>query len=268
MKHTNTIQSGANPWDKVAENYFEEIISPLTHFKQNPLLDRLSRIKDKEQKSVGDLGCGVGTLLFELKKFRSIHALDYSDQMLKTAFTNVERRDPEMLAKINWAKESLTQLQKWRGKLDVAISVNSLLFTDPKQLSKAMEQMASCLTRHGELLGIFPALESIQEEYRHSYFKALKKYQSDDMAQAHVKKIMALRRVNFGLGSYDTDDMTQKYFTKFELECLLEQAGLANYEFGQVVYRRQHSYNLHDPSLTGHPYMWDWYVRAQKAARP
>ena len=49
-------------WDKISQDYYSEILSPIKNSIENPLFEDIKRIKDKNNKSVIDLGCGIGEL--------------------------------------------------------------------------------------------------------------------------------------------------------------------------------------------------------------
>ncbi|MFZ4714871.1 MAG: class I SAM-dependent methyltransferase [Bacteriovoracaceae bacterium] len=254
-----------NPWDQVALNYDEEVISPLYHATYNPLHENLLSMKNKSAKVIGDLGCGTGPMLPHLSEnFKQVYALDYSPQMLKLAFEKMQNYPDKQLKKICFEQGSLTQLSKLEGMLDVALTINSVIMTDFSDLKKAFSGIYNTLKKKGQYLAILPSLEAIQEEFHHTYQKELKKYNSSDMAQASTRKKLEARRINFELGTYNTGDMIQKYYTRYELESYLIKAGFKNICFDRVVYDREYSYNYVDNNLKAHPFMWDHFVICEK----
>lgn len=73
-------------WNKIAKNYYEEIISPLKDAeKNNPLEKHIKKLK-KTNKTAIDLGCGTGPLLPKLsKKYELLYGVDYSEGMVRKA---------------------------------------------------------------------------------------------------------------------------------------------------------------------------------------
>ncbi len=73
-------------WCKIAEEYFDNLSSPFEKGVINPIPKIISKMKNKKKLDVIDIGTGIGNLLPLLEKnFRSVYALDFSDQMLKIA---------------------------------------------------------------------------------------------------------------------------------------------------------------------------------------
>ena len=259
------MRESKNPWDQVALNYDEEVISPLYHATYNPLQEHLAEIKNKNSKIVGDFGCGTGPMLPLLsEQFKQVYALDYSPQMLKIAFEKMQNYPEKQLKKVCFEQGSLTQLTKFEGMLDVALTINSVIMTDFNDLKKSFTGIYNSLKKKSYYIAILPALEAIQEEFHHTYQKELKKYVSPDLALASTRKKLEAKRINFELGTYNTGDMIQKYFTRFELEGYLARTGFKNIRFDRVVYGREYSYNYVDNNLKTHPFMWDHFVICEK----
>lgn len=257
-----------NPWDQVALNYQDEVISPIYHSLYNPLETALNSIKNKNTKTVGDFGCGTGPLVPLLaESFKRVYALDLSAQMLKLAFEKMQNYPVKALSKVTFHQESLTELEDYKSLFDTIVTVNSVIMPKPQELSKTFNGLHSSLKDKGTFLGVFPALEAIQEEFQHTYSKELKKYKSNDMALAATRKKLEARRINFELGTYNTGDMIQKYFNRVELESYLTKAGFKNIRFDRVVYDRKYSYNYHDTNLKTHPFMWDHFVSCEKSEK-
>ncbi len=254
-----------NPWDQVALNYNDEVISPLYHSTYNQLYAKLEMIRNKGSKTVADFGCGTGPLLPALSEtFKQVYAMDFSANMLKLAFEKMQNYPDKQLKKICFEQGSLTQLNKFEGMMDVVLTINSVIMTDFDDLKKAFTGINKALKKKGQYIAILPALEAIQEEYHHTYQKEMRKYESVEMATASTRKKLEAKRVNFELGTYNTGDMIQKYYTRYELESYLARAGFKNIQFDRVVYGREHSYNYHDSNLKAHPFMWDHFVICEK----
>lgn len=254
-----------NPWDQVAINYKEEVISPIYHSIYSPLEKELKQIKNKTNKTVADFGCGTGPLLPLLsKEFKTVHAVDYSKQMLKVAYEKMQNYPERQMQKISFHQGCLTNLKDYKGMLDVAMTINSVIMTDFDGLKRCFKGLYDSLKKGGSYIAILPALEAVQEEFQYTYQQELKKYKSHDLAYTSTRKKLDARRINFELGTYNTGDMFQKYFTSYELKTYLRNAGFKNIRFDQVIYDEEHSYNYHDEDLSHHPAMWDHFLICEK----
>lgn len=255
----------ARVWDKIAPNYLDEIISPFHHSIYNPLNSFLKRIRGKRKLIVADLGCGAGHLLPRLaKSFARVYAVDYSANMLENAKDFTANLPPKQQSKISFHKRDLSNLHSDRNKFDTAIASNSIITVNPVELKKIFREIFNSIRPGGHFMGVFPALEAIQEEFRYCYNNELKKFGSDDLARASVRKKLKTNKVNFKLGHYNTGDMVQKYFTQYELVSYLEAVGFCKIIFDRVIYNQNYSYNYGDENTQDHPPMWDWAIYCEK----
>ena len=83
-------------WDKLAKNYFEEILSPFAKNVENPIFSTINLLKNKN--SVIDLGCGLGILENYLAKdFKRVTAVDFSEKMIESAVKNNKNKNVKFL---------------------------------------------------------------------------------------------------------------------------------------------------------------------------
>ena len=76
----------AKAWDEISKDYLAHIVSPFDSGTVNPLFRQLLSIDNIRDKTVADLGCGVGTLLpFLSRNFGRVVAIDFSSGMLRRA---------------------------------------------------------------------------------------------------------------------------------------------------------------------------------------
>ena len=69
-------------WNKIAKDYYKEILSPLKNSKSNPLFKDLKKLKSKN-KTIIDLGCGIGEIEPLLSKyFKQVTSIDFSKEMI------------------------------------------------------------------------------------------------------------------------------------------------------------------------------------------
>lgn len=254
-----------NPWDQVAHRYQDDVISPIHNSVYSPLEDYLKNIKNPHQKTAGDLGCGTGPLIPILSnKFKNVIALDFSKEMIKLSFERMQNHPAEQLKKVIFEQSCLTKLSFIKEKLDVALTINSLIMTEPSAIKKSFQGIFESLKNNGVYIGVFPALEAVSEEYHHTYQKEYKKFKSHELAKSSTRKKLRASKINFELGHYNTGDMLQKYFTRYELENYLSESNFKNISFDRVIYEKRFSYNYHDQNLKNHPHMWDHFVICEK----
>ncbi len=245
-------------WDEIASEYYEHIISPISHYTYNPLFEDLKKIRSKSKKEVGDFGCGTGSLLELLsQKFKKVHAMDFSKQMIEASKNNCQHLD-----NIKYYTQSL--IRPFPKKLDCIVTINSIISPNLNDLEKIFKNINNALKKDGDFIAILPSIESIKEEFQRTYKKELKKYKSHDMAQARAKKKLQIHRLDPLLGTYDTDDMKQKYFSKYEIEKYLHNHSFKLKKIDKVIYDKKFSYNYLDKDINNHTPMWDWYIYATK----
>jgi ubiquinone/menaquinone biosynthesis C-methylase UbiE len=142
-------------WDQIAPNYDQEIVSPLSQGVENPLFSTLKKIPKKSTKVVADLGCGTGNLLPTLAtQFKSVHAVDFSKEMLLMA-----KKRAEPYKNITYHRQNMERLKLPKIQFDVAITVNSLLMPSQRGLRRAIKNIHSVLKPEGFFLGVMPAME-------------------------------------------------------------------------------------------------------------
>src|SRR5215467_1345798 len=112
----------AQSWDQLSTTYFDQISSPFEQEVVNPLLSFLDGLPDRDKLTVGDLGCGIGNLLpFLSERFHRVVAVDFSNGMLRRARLRCSTDN------VVFYRRSLANLSHFRGQLDVAVAVNSVL---------------------------------------------------------------------------------------------------------------------------------------------
>src|SRR4029077_14743853 len=115
-------EMAARDWDRVAADYFTEIVSPFSSGVPRALVRALDAIPDARRKTAGDLGCGIGTLLPTLAaRFRRVVAVDFSPAMLARARAVCRARH------VRLQRADLADLSALAGALDGAVSVTAAL---------------------------------------------------------------------------------------------------------------------------------------------
>src|SRR5437870_5615896 len=111
-----------NFWSQAARSYEKDFIDPYRPDVRNPLLQALAKLAQRD-KSVADLGCGIGPLLpFLADNFPHVHAVDFAEGMLLRARQQVAGR-----TNVSFLHANFTDLTALHGQVDVAVAVNSLV---------------------------------------------------------------------------------------------------------------------------------------------
>ena len=249
-------------WDRVAGDYFGEVVSPFRSGVPRPLLRALDALPQVRRGTVADLGCGIGTLLPTLaERFRRVLAVDFSPAMLTRARAACPARHVSM------HRADLADLRRFARRLDVAVTVNAVLTPDAARLDRTFAGIAAALRPGGLLLGVFPAMESIlyqgfliheRERGRHEPARA----------RSLTSRILERAKYDFVHGTYSEEGRAQKFFYAFELRHRLRRAGFQRLRLGRIEYPWGEAVGGYE-SFPGEPPMWDWLVRAEApAARP
>lgn len=228
-------------WDRISENYYSEVLSPLKDSEHNPLFDDLKGLSG----SVIDLGCGLGELLPSLsKQFSSVIAVDFSEQMLEKA-----KLKNAALKNVSYVCADLANV-KGLGSFDVAISSNSILASETQDVLKILSGINSVLKKCGTFLGIVPSTEVYIYQAKLTFEK---KGSVSGLLDEH----------DLVSGTYTFDGDTQKSFYRFELQRLLRKAGFKNIKIGRVTYPWKEFRRAGQEYYPSEELPWDWYFKCE-----
>ena len=249
-------------WDKIASEYKTEVISPLFDAEVNEFWSFLGKISHKNKKNALDLGCGPGNLIVQIHdRFKSVLGIDFSLSMLQEAQVKIHEIG---ILNVTLQKKNFLSPLNLKSKVDVVLAINSILATHPRDTQKILKNVSGALKRGGYFLGIFPSLESLREEYRHTYYRHLGKTNRKGSAREKTQKELELEKSNLVLGVYHTGDMEQKYYTLYELHAFFREAGIRLNRVGKVIYRSEFSHHSNPQPAVRRPRMWDWVVLGGK----
>lgn len=250
----------ARAWDRVAADYFNEVVSPFEGGIPTPLLRALDAVPRADRRTVADLGCGLGMLLPALaERFRRVLAIDFSPAMLARA------RAACRLRHVTFHRADLVDLSPFAGQLDVAVTVNAVLTPAPDRLDRVFAGLHACLRHGGTLIGIFPAMEAILYQ---GYLIHERERQSHAPLRARLRTSRILERAKYDFvhATYSVEEGTQKFFYAFELRHRLRRAGFRRVRLGRLLYPWGEAVGGYE-SFPGEPPMWDWLVQAEAAPR-
>lgn len=243
-------------WDTVADKYFESIMSPFEASVQNPIYYYLNKL-DGRDKTVIDIGCGIGNLIPHLaERFSKVTAIDISPKMVEQS---IERNK---FNNVSFHVMDTLNLEKLGMKFDVAVSINSIIDPSIKNANLMMKQVNDILEPEGRFLAIFPAMEAIIYHTMLLLDKYLKEGMDETQAKIKAAKVHK-KRFDFIFG-LDEEGLSQKYYYKFELPYRLKEAGFKSIVIRKVFYPWKVCEESDFESFPGKKPMWDWFVSARK----
>lgn len=245
-------------WDKLAESYHEEIISPFQKGVANPLFRKLQTIKDRKSKIVADIGCGRGEILdFLASRFKEVYAIDFSPMMIKTA------KEVSSSRNIKYFVKDMRNLSQFRRRFDVVICVNSVLMPKVADVRKSLRSIYLTLKENGEFCAIFASMGSILYQGFLIFEREMQRCHDEKRALENAKKILEYRKYNFIKGTFKDGKDTQKFYYDFEIFVRLKDAGFKDINISKVLYpwRKGISDFVCFPDR---PKMWDIFVTARK----
>lgn len=244
-------------WDTVAPKYFDQISSPFSDGVKNPLLKDLARIKKADEKSIIDIGCGIGNLLPYSKRFKRIVCLDFSQGMIDQA----KKKHPEIKAEYICSDAKHTPLHK--AEFDVAVAINSFIAPDLGSLQGFFDEAGRVIKPKGQFFGIFPAIESVLHLFTLVFERELRIHNDEKKAYENAAKAVDLDSYDLPTGLLWEDGFQHHYY-QHTIERRLRKAGFEQIQFGKISYPWRLSIieNVR-PYLREEP-PWDWYVKAVK----
>ena len=249
----------AQTWDAISQDYLASVVSPFDHGTSNPLFDELLSVESASDKTVGDLGCGVGPLLpFLSEHFRNIIAVDFSPGMLRRARSGVHAPN------VAFHRADLSDLSVFSGSLDVAVAVNSVLAPSSRQVDHILREIHATLKPGGLLFGVFPAMDSVLYHAMLVMERESAEHESDRTAVHHTRQVCERRKYDFIAGVFDDDGDRQKHYYEFELRRRLLRAGFGHLRLRKVRYPWDESVSGFE-CFPGEPKLWDWLVCAERA---
>jgi len=247
----------AKDWDLIAGRYDEEITSPFQEGVINPIYDAIRAIPDKQERTVADLGCGLGPLLpFLSKNFKQVFAIDFSPRMLEQAKRRVQGEN------VSFHNCSLTDLSPFYHQFDVAVSVNSVIFPSSQVVNGIFANIRKTLKSDGLFAAIFPSMEAILYEATLLFDRELDKIGNEEKALLAAKRILKRRNFDFISGVYDDHGMRQKFYYEFELKHRLKKTGFKNLHVKKVLYPWGEDMGSSQDFMK-QPRVWDWFIEAQ-----
>jgi SAM-dependent methyltransferase len=243
-------------WSRAAKSYEAEFIDPYRADVRSPLAAALARLAGSD-RAVADLGCGIGPLLPELaESFGVVYAVDFAEGMLQRA-----KERCAGLRNVTLLNRSLTDLGALRGKLDVAVAVNSLVIPEIPELEKALRQIHAALRPGGHLVAILPAMDAVHYYTMLLLDRALEAGLPWEAAQKNAAHYGEHGEYDFAFGQFTYRGLEQHFWQPFEVRHRLKRAGFRKVRLAKVLLSWEQFSCAAD--LKSHPPPWDWFVEAE-----
>ncbi len=250
------LESQDHFWSQVAPDYEKEFIDPYRAEVLSPLRKILLRFAQQGAKAVGDLGCGIGPLLPLLREhFADVFAVDFAEGMLERA------RDAN--PGVEFLHRNLLDLTPLHGRLDVAVSVNSLVMPDVGDQEKALREIAACLKPGGHFVGILPAIDSIHYLTMLLLDRALAKGMPLPQARKNVTQLNELEMYDWAFGQFRFQGIEQHFWQPFEIRHRFAKAGFRRVKIAKVRLAWKQFAGWRD--LKHLPAPWDWFFWARRS---
>ncbi|MEM7261018.1 MAG: class I SAM-dependent methyltransferase [Planctomycetota bacterium] len=262
-------------WDEMASEYHSESITPFAHeveFRfESDLEEVIENWSNREDvRRVVDFGCGPGDSLTPvLTRTNSAHVagFDFSPLMLERAAMSVRHRGrtvqsttaDDFLSRSAAAAETtpvgliegdLRELESFAGRLDLALSINSICPSTPSDAQVIFDGIAQSLRPGGVGIYVVPAFDST--EY---LFELAEKY-GDELDLGEIDR-------EAGTLVYESGE-PQKHLTATELERFCSASEVEIENLSKVEYPWPLMREAGWGDYPSEPPLWDWYLRVRR----
>ena len=163
-------------------------------------------------------------------------------------------------ANVEFLERSLLDLGPLAGKLDVAVSVNSLVMPSVVDQEKSLREIRRALKPGGHLIGILPAMDGVHYQTMLLLDRALDRGMPLASARKNAAVNNDLELYDFAFGQFKFEGLEQHFWQPFEIDYRLGRCG-----FRLVRRRKVHlSWKQFQGSetLKKLPPPWDWFFMA------
>lgn len=246
------MQDQAQAWGRVAQKYDELFVDPYDQEGHNPVLRALARLEGRSSLIVGDLGCGTGPFLPKLaRQFKQVAAVDFSAEMLKEARSRCRK-----LTNISFHHLTFDALDQLPMKLDLAVTMNSLVSADVGVLDRALAAFRTVIKPGGKLLGIVPSLEGLHYHVMLLIDLGLERGLPLTEAYAFAARKAELYGYDLNTATFTFDQIKQHLWLKEEVAYRLKKAGFKSIQVRKAGLPWDQF--AEGRAFVKQPLSWDW----------
>jgi len=245
-------------WNSIADDYEAEIFSVFENDQEGLVLSKLGR-HGSTSKTASDLGCGIGNYLPSLSSiFKKVIAVDISRKCISRAQAVYSH-----LPNVSYMTVDLASPQVRLPKVDVALSVNSIITPSLAHRNRILDAACGHLKRNGHLLLVVPSLESaLLANVRQIEWNLQSGISPGSAARAGFPADIRTSNRRLHEGILQIDGVETKHFLKDELFVLLKARGMAILNIEKIEYPWKTEF-ASPPRWMKHPFPWDWLCVAQ-----
>ena len=246
-------------WDRIAENYEEEIFSVIKHDRQGMVLNKIKKYSCPEGKA-SDLGCGIGHFLPALSPFfGQVFAIDISPKCIARAKTRFKE-----LQNISYRTVNLAEQGERLPKVDFALSVNSILTSSLTKRNNMLDIICRHIKAGGQLVLVVPSLESaLFTDYRLIEWNLRSGMAPGNAVRSGFRQHDGTDNPRLRQGIVKIDSVNTKHYLKEELVCILESRRMKVLEIKKIQYPWTTEFD-NPPRWMEKPFPWDWMCVASK----
>ena len=245
-------------WNSLAHNFDENVLEISNHDLNGVINEQIKRLA-KNGDTAADLGCGPGSLLPHLaKKFDTVYAVDYADELLRTAKERNGERN------VKYFCHDLTSTKPLPFTADVTFSVNALITADHASRKAIAQSLWHTTRKNGFNVVVVPSMESTLHVYQtlvriNDHQERSRGQAVRDMDRLHKKEVLSPVDGIVSIGGVPT-----KCFTREEIVIFLSEIGFIVEEVSKVEYPWSEEIDDSPRWLEG-PYPWDWLIVRHKS---
>jgi SAM-dependent methyltransferase len=225
----------------------------------NPILQAIMDVPHPGEKTIADLGCGIGPLLPHLVgRFGKVVALDFAPGMIAQARARLGA-DAD---RVTFESRPMHELDDYAGQFDVAVAINSVVMPDVRVIDQTLRSIRASLKPGGQFLGVVPAMDAIHYHTMLLMDQALDQGRAPEEAERTAAFHAEHHYYEFAFGRFEFQRLRQKFWQPFEVQHRLTKAGFSSVKLDRVLYPWDESLPG-GTTLSHHPRSWDWAFRAQ-----
>lgn len=219
---------------------------------ENELTNLLDNIKNKEEKTIIDFGCGHGASTPYIRKFKEIFAVDFSENMLCQAKKKFNQKN------ITYIKADLKSA--FICAADIVIAISSVMPKNKADFDEVIRNFIRNLKINGKIILVVPSLES-----KTFAIQLLAKYYAEKninplIVEELIKREEQKRKFS-ALGFINTSiNLTQKHWLKEEILLALTKYEFSKIQTCKLMLDWEKQIKAKKTEFHKYPQQWFWLV--------